>query len=371
MTTMERFCTKCDCVEVHAECPTIVRGRLGTLRAHGTVLSCGTCGGFVFRCNLCQKCFTCRSIRKTTRIERHLNFDHGIVPMRSPKQTGSKKTNMISPEILDHRIENIGVVQMQEDVELETGENDLFSLSLGDNTENDNELVSSLLSSFGSCHKNSDDDDSSLDTSDDFPNLIMDEFNFFTLEKSKMYFWTEYSATEDVTGEHAGVRGIAWRAIHRRKLYGPRYTLTLADTKLLLKMTIHLMNNSKSQRSTFFNIISDIQSRMVGYVGGDLSIPRTVREDESVLLSGSYSIFRNVPHEAVRIISGHACISLKGLIKYVCALGIEIGFTESSSESRKWDGVHGTESVTKLVTEMKNNVNLDRPYAALCIWPVL
>ena len=81
------------------------------------------------------------------------------------------------------------------------------------------------------------------------------------------------------------------------------------------------------------------------------------------MLKGKFSLFKNLPHVEVGVIDGHACISLVGLVRHLCAHGIPLAFTEEPDGrggiSRNNCGVHGCKAMNELLMKMKNrNVDL-------------
>ena len=77
-----------------------------------------------------------------------------------------------------------------------------------------------------------------------------------------MYCLQEHHCNQE--GElHGSLRGIAGRAMFRRRLYDGTKIVDVNDTRLLLNMTDHVMNNSADQNETFIAIMEDIINRGV------------------------------------------------------------------------------------------------------------
>ena len=136
----------------------------------------------------------------------------------------------------------------------------------------------------------------------------LSSFTLFSNLQSNAYFWQEHHCNQE--GElHGGLRGIAWRAMFRRRLYDSTKIVDVNDTRLLLNMTCHVMNNSADQNETFIAIMEDIVNRATGFRTA-INLPT---DDDSVnkrLKYTEFGIFGNLPHEDVFPLSGHAFVSL-------------------------------------------------------------
>ena len=103
-------------------------------------------------------------------------------------------------------------------------------------------------------------------------NLSLSSFKEFINESSSAYFWQNYICETKSNVRLGGIRGIAWRTLYRQKLYGFEHITSLRDARLLTNMTDHLLNNSESQRETFFDILDDVIERS-GSIDADVHIP--------------------------------------------------------------------------------------------------
>ncbi len=90
-----------------------------------------------------------------------------------------------------------------------------------------------------------------------------------------------------------------------------------------------------------------------------VEIPLTRKYAESIVLDKIFVLFANWPSKDDRVIKGHACISMVGLFKQLCALGIPISYTAQNNpkitghmSNSKIEGIHGTQAMNNLLRFM-------------------
>ena len=182
-------------------------------------------------------------------------------------------------------------------------------------------------------------------------------FKPFSDDETNAYFWQDYMC-HNINGEwHGGFKGIAWRTIFRKPMYGVENMCDLRDTCLLFNMADHVLNNGADQQETFFDIIEDILDKS-GNFDASVMLPTSRKDGNAILLNGKFGLFNNLPHEPVMEIGGHACISLIEKLKHLMAHGIPIEFTETptpdgSGTTREQKGVHGCPAMEELLEKMK------------------
>ena len=72
-------------------------------------------------------------------------------------------------------------------------------------------------------------------------------FKPFSDDETNAYFWQDYMC-HNINGEwHGGFKGIAWRTIFRKPMYGVENMCDLRDTRLLFNMADHVLNNGADQ----------------------------------------------------------------------------------------------------------------------------
>ncbi len=76
-----------------------------------------------------------------------------------------------------------------------------------------------------------------------------------------------------------------------------------------------------------------------------VEVPTTIKKARSILLEGAYGMFGNIAHPVVYERDGHACISLKGLLKHVFAMKVPIAFTESPNSDGSANPIHITTEI--------------------------
>ncbi len=97
----------------------------------------------------------------------------------------------------------------------------------------------------------------------------------------------------------------------------------------------------------------------VDKVNVTVEVPSNMKKARSILLEGAYGMFGNIPHPVVHARDGHACISLKDLIKHVCAMKVSIAFTESPNPDgsanpiRTATEIHGSNAMSDLLQMLK------------------
>ena len=185
----------------------------------------------------------------------------------------------------------------------------------------------------------------------------LEDFKMFTEEESNIFFWQNYLCEEMGNGEFGGLRGIAYRSLHRRDIYGPESFARMTDTILLFSYMNSMLNMSLEQKHTFLRttrLLRDVSPRLDVQV----NLPSDMKEARAILLEGVYGMFRNIPHPTVNDDkAGHAYVSLKELLKQVCALKVPIEFTEGPGFQRKTNDIHGTEAMTDLLRALKQSAH--------------
>ena len=165
-------------------------------------------------------------------------------------------------------------------------------------------------------------------------------------------YWQEHDCRRE--GElHSGIRGIVWRAVHSRDQHDNTRLINTRDTRLLLNMTEHVMNNTVSQNENYADITEDIVERAMGF-DTDITIPADEDSMNLYLKDTKRGIFGNMPREEVFLLGGHACVSLVGVMKHMNA-GVQIQFTSVNSDTsvtRDTAKTHGGPAMEKLLEEM-------------------
>jgi hypothetical protein len=129
-----------------------------------------------------------------------------------------------------------------------------------------------------------------------------------------------------------------------------------------------MMNNSAEQQEDFFDILEDLVRG--GLINSDIrvQIPTNNRDAYAILLDGQYGMFRNLPHEDVFTIGPHACISLTGLFKQICALGVPVQYTKTPN-SECTEGIHGTPAMMELLQKLTENDDDDEIFVTyVTLW---
>jgi hypothetical protein len=217
--------------------------------------------------------------------------------------------------------------------------------------------------------------------------------------KSKLYFYQEYVHKNTHGQALGGIRGVAWRAINQINSASYDCLLSNDDAMLLFRMMDHALNNEGEHQHTFFTIVSEVISRahrprntletfaqclnteqkemlinLVGsldeqqremfdntiYTGSETSqvrVPSNQCEADTLLLKRKWSIFQNIPIEHVRIIDGHAVVSLEGLLDHIVAHGIPILWKQTSDGVCNDDGINGCPAAQKIFESFLSETN--------------
>ena len=99
--------------------------------------------------------------------------------------------------------------------------------------------------------------------------------------------------------------------------------------------------------------------RRVERLNVKVEVLTNMKTARSILLEGAHGMFGNIPHPEVHERDGHACISLKDLLKHMCALKVPIAFTESpnsdgsSNPIRITTEIHGSKAMSDLLQKLK------------------
>jgi hypothetical protein len=107
----------------------------------------------------------------------------------------------------------------------------------------------------------------------------------------------------------------------------------------------------EQQREMFDNTI---------YTGSETSqvrVPSNQCEADTLLLKRKWSIFQNIPIEHVRIIDGHAVVSLEGLLDHIVAHGIPILWKQTSDGVCNDDGINGCPAAQKIFESFLSETN--------------
>ena len=85
----------------------------------------------------------------------------------------------------------------------------------------------------------------------------------------------------------------------------------------------------------------------------EVDIPTDMQQARAILLEGSHGMFKNLPQPSVKANGGHACFSLKELLKQICANKVPIEFTEGPDINRKTNHIHGSKAMTELLQNLE------------------
>ena len=203
----------------------------------------------------------------------------------------------------------------------------------------------------------------------------LNEFDFFSTRESNTYFWMNLAAKVDGCGDFGGLRGIAWRTIHQQGIYDTSHLATLNDTILLFSFMDHMIESPHRLKHGFMRCIRHLLRR-VDRLNVKVEVPTNMKTARSILLEGSYGMFGNIPHPAVHERDGHACISLKDLLKHVCAMKVPIAFTESPNSDgsanpiRITTEIHGSKAMSDLLQKLKQRTGGKRGvyYGYMIFW---
>ena len=182
------------------------------------------------------------------------------------------------------------------------------------------------------------------------------DFSYFGRLSNQFYFYEEY-----LHGKHGGKRGIVFRCFTRLMCVSD--ISSEEEARLVFQIAKLLFNCTRKYSDLTMNVISSIIS-MYQCAQSKLSIriPTNVREAHSMILSGRFSLFDNIPNvDAIRI-GNHACISLNMLLDHVLGHGIELAWLQDSTGHQNTDGINGTRKAQELLQKLRtSSVTLDTP----------
>ena len=261
---------------------------------------CMACDMVTWVCHYCQKSFSKRG-RKRSRIVNHI---------KSCKL--KRKSDCLDP----NESLKFVTVRNNKDGTTNSDSNDIARAAMSDGGDDD--------SSISDVIESQDPFEFLCDEGDDFfeippPAVQLDIGRLFPNGNSKTeaYFGMEHMGRESGQN-HCGIRGIAWRTLFRKQLFGLNNTSSEKEARLLLNMANHLVEQTEGQREDFFEIFEDLFSDGMKS-NMQVQIPQTTQEANSILLNGQYGLMNNLPHEDVKVINDHACVSLVGLFRQVFA----------------------------------------------------
>ena len=186
-----------------------------------------------------------------------------------------------------------------------------------------------------------------------------DKFQFYSTKKCNVYFWQDYACKAIGQGEFGGLRGMAWRSLWHKDLYEIKHHLApMEDTTLLFSFMDHMVLLPHQQKVGFMGCIHQLL-KCVDSLNAKVEVPITMEKARAILLEGSYGMFGNLPHPPVKEVDGHACISLKDLIRQMCGLKVPIVFTEkpkkkgSTTTVRVNKQIHGSAAMSALLKGLK------------------
>ena len=201
--------------------------------------------------------------------------------------------------------------------------------------------------------------------------IELDQFHVFSNRESNVYFWQEYICNRE-NQAFGGLRGIVWRSSFKRNLFDHTKISSVPDSELLFNMAQHVMSNTEDQNEAFFDILKEIHDMSTGFKT-DVTIPFDSQTANEVLKERKFAIFGNLPYEEVKVVEGHACISLVGLIQHMYAHRIPIGWTEQTDvegDTRLRNNTHGCEAMEELLATMKilNTDDIPTKYGSFLLW---
>ena len=290
-----------------------------------TIIKCPHCSTKVHQCNYCTQSYVIKTKKK--RLQEHaLKFHPEEHQSFLDHQNNPPISN--NPPIIFDFMEN-GDYDDVNNVDAFYDHDDDF-----DDDDDDDDFVTELLNM----------DVPSLDIQDtsDVVNtnydyeppphglqcMSLEQYNYFATPTSNTYYWQDLATKNEGQGEFGGLRGIAWRSVHKQGVYDSNSVATLGDTTLLFSFMDHMIESPHRLRYGFMRCIREVLCR-VEKLNVNVEVPTNLTKARSILLEGAYGMFGNLPHPAVHERDGHACISLKDLLKHVCAMKVPIAFTES------------------------------------------
>lgn len=321
----------------------------------------------IYKCRYCS----------ATRINRRKRNDHRNIKEHIETTHPEKITSLTSPDIQQSLVLNDTAAFKNDDSVTNTcgglvnDGTETETDFLGHNEPSDENLVSHLVDSIS--ENNSDNQCNSYEYSPPPPARKvdnLDSFKFFSDNKSNVYFWQDYICSQD-REPRGGFRGIVWRSLARLDLYERDKIASQGDARLLFNMADHYSSCGAEQKEVFLDIVEDLLDRSTKFQG--IQIPDDHKSSNHILMDRTFGIRRNLPHEEVAVIAGHAYVSLIGVLQHLFAHKIPIGFAEETDTEeyrRDRTQTNGCPAMDALLKHMKeqNTENLPTKYGGFVLW---
>lgn len=209
------------------------------------------------------------------------------------------------------------------------------------------------------------DTSSALDIDLSIDNLCIspEELPKFDNPISNEYFRQDYHMYSKFGEVFGGLRGVSWRSRYQVNLYDASRLLTLKDSMLMFNITKLLKGNTEATNNTLFDVLHEVMERGSGDFNSENEHVRLPLDNASAnkrCLNGKFGIFNNMPCPTVHNVGDHACMKIGDVIAHHFALGRTVEFTELAyptedpREYRLYEGIHGSEAMSDLLTQMKS-----------------
>ena len=233
--------------------------------------------------------------------------------------------------------------------------------------------------------------------------------------KSKLFYWQNDVHRKLTNGKNrlGGLMGITWRAINQICSFGSNDIASLPDTKLMFNMLDHALANKGGQQRNFFDILSNVCSRIptsittfIASLGKDakdqfdafsnslnsdqkhafnnlcnisgkstLEKRLSTRDDgaaNAMLLKGQYSMLKGLPAPKVHIEeeSGHAYVLISDVIDHAVADGLGILQLQDQYGKRNCHAINGSPAAEELLQDLRAGVSNpdETAFGALVLW---
>jgi hypothetical protein len=220
--------------------------------------------------------------------------------------------------------------------------------------------------------------------------------------KSKLYYWQNDIHRKLTNGKNllGGIMSITWCAIHQAFSYGIEDVVTLPDTTLMFNMLDHALANKGEQQKNFFDILSNVYSRIPTTItsfitslgqdaqdqcesfsrsltseqlntfhnlcnlsNGSTLQTRLSKKDEgdanAMLLKGKYAMIRGLPTPKVYTEekSGHAYVHISDVIDHAVADGLGILQLQDQYGVRNEYAINGSKAAAELLEKLRAGVS--------------
>lgn len=233
--------------------------------------------------------------------------------------------------------------------------------------------------------------------------------------KSKLYYWQNDIHRKLSNGKNllGGIMSITWCAINQIFSYGIDDVIPLPDTNLMFNMLEHALANKGEQKRNFFDILSNVYSRIpttitsfIASLGQDakdqcdafssslsseqlhtfnnlcnLSSTSTLQQrlskkDEgdanAMLLKGKYAMIRGLPTPNVYIEekSGHAYVNISDVIDHAVADGLGILQLQDQYGNTNSYTINGSAAGAELLQRLRSGVSDpdNTAFGAVILW---